>query len=191
MEIETTKEIVHTGDMWQLIVGGIILVGRIIGQYNSVDWLSIVVDKLFFVVGWGIGYLLAEADDMFYATVCSPQELTCQRVKSEMTQRNWKNAWGILKSTKGERTKLPIKNMLTAYVIAIVGVWVATSSRSVLAGGIVLSLGVRLFIDAIKERDFTKWYWVFARPFSMKEHRILMGVWGLLLAVQFFVLLRG
>ena len=54
---------------------------------------------------------------------------------------------GILKSTTAERTRLPVHNILTAMVVAVLGVWVVSSAGSMLASGVVVGLGVRLFTE--------------------------------------------
>lgn len=149
------------------------------------DWLG----NVWLVVGWMMGYLLAEADHWFYVWICNPQELSCQRIKKEiMENKNWKNAWGMLKNTREERIKLPIHNILTGLLIAFLGIWVVTSLGNLLVSGIVVGLGVKLFTDFVGD-DYKKWYWVFAREFSEIENRVVTAVWALLLAISLVVLL--
>ena len=149
------------------------------------DWLG----SLWLVAGWVVGYVLAEADHLFYVAVCNPQELTCQRVRREVQNKNWKNAWGILRSTSGERTRLPIHNILTGLVVAVLGLWVVSSVGSALASGVVVGLGVRLFTDFLSG-DKKNWFWVFAREFGKSEINIIGGIWGLLLLVSLVGLVR-
>ena len=139
---------------------------------------------LLLVLGWLIGWGLAELDHLFYALVCDPQEVSCQRVKREIDLKRWKSAWGILESTKGERQKLPVRNVLTASVLAVTGVWIASSSASFVGLGMVLGLSGRLFMEAMAEKNYQKWYWVFKREFSRVEHRLFMAVWLLTLVYQ-------
>jgi hypothetical protein len=94
--------------------------------------------QLFLMVfGWGIGWLLAEVDHLFYTTVCNPQELTCQRVRKEIWANNFTKAWRMLLDTKDERQKLPVRNILTLAIVAVLGIWIITSSESWLACGVV------------------------------------------------------
>lgn len=164
-----------------LVIVGVVGVRLLFRQ----DWLG----NALLVVGWLVGYALAEADQLFYVVVCNPQELTCQRVRHEIDTRNWRNAWGILKSTVAERTRLPIHNILTAMVVAVLGVWVVSSAGSVLASGVVVGLGVRLFTEFLAG-DKKSWFWVFAREFSIEEVRVVGGVWGLLLLISLVGLVR-
>lgn len=147
-----------------------------------------ILGEVLMVVGWVIGQMLANADHLFYATVCNPQELTCQRVRSELKLKNWKNAWGLLESTKDERTRLPIRNILTGTVMMGVGLWVISSSRSWLGWGVVLGLNTRLFAELVGEVNWKKWYWVFDREFHETEHRGLLIAWGIALGIQYLMM---
>lgn len=141
-------------------------------------------------IGWILGYLLAELDHVLYAFVCNPHELTCQRVKSHVNQKNWKAAWMLLQETIKERTQLSIHNVVTGLILAILGIWVVSSSGSLLASGAVLGLGIRLLTQLIWETDYHKWYWLFRRKFSPVENRIVQIVWSALLLLQLSSLIR-
>ena len=141
------------------------------------------------VVGWLIGWGLAELDHLFYALVCDPKEVSCQRVKREIDLKRWKSAWGILESTKGERQRLPVRNVLTVAVLAVTGIWMASSSASFVGLGTVLGLSGRLFMEAMAEKKYQKWYWVFKREFSLTEHRLFMVVWFITLMYQLGVVI--
>lgn len=174
-------------------MGRIGLIGRIAVLFAVVgvrlltrqDWLG----NLWLVVGWIIGYALAEADHLFYVAVCNPQELTCQRVRQELGARSWKSAWDLLRRTAGERTRLPIHNILTGLVVAVLGLWVVSGVGSVLASGVVVGLGVRLFTDFLSA-DKKKWFWIFAREFGQGEINVIAAIWGLLLAISLVGLVR-
>ncbi len=167
-------------------MGRIGLIGQIVLMIGIAGWTR----SLWLAVGWIIGYALTEADHLFYVVMCNPQELTCQRVRHEILEtRNWRNAWGILQSTREERTRLPIHNILTGVVVAALGMWVVSSSGSLLASGVVVGLGVRLFMEFLAG-DKKSWFWVFAREFSVGEIRVVEGVWGLLLVISLIGLVR-
>jgi hypothetical protein len=136
-----------------------------------------------------LGRLLAEIDHIFYATVCNPQELTCQRIRREFWSKNFGKAWELLMTTKGERGKLPIRNALTLGVVVVLGLWLLTSSPSWLGAGIALGLGTRLWVEMASERDYEKWYWVFDRRFALGDHRMVVIVLGIVLFAQFMLLL--
>ncbi len=151
------------------------------------DWLG----SALLVAGWVIGYLLAEVDQIFYVAMCNPQELSCQRVRHEIWEnKNWKLGWQLLQETAGERTRLPVHNVLTGLLVAGVGVWAAGSGVNLLGVGVGVGLSLRLFSELAVDPGWPKWYWLFAREFSLQEHRVVMGVWGLLLVMALVGLAR-
>jgi len=172
--------------MWILQLGLMVVVIGV-RLFVKQDWIG----NLWLGIGWLGGYFLAEADDWFYVAVCSPQELTCQRVRHEISVRNWRNAWGLLKSTSAERQKLPLHNIVTAVVVSLAGIWLITSSGSFVAIGLVLGLGIRLFADFLTTINYKSWYWIFSRQFEAQENKIAKIVWGILLSIQLLLLVRG
>lgn len=170
---------------------GLVLIIRLVREYLVLGLGGLnYIGNILMVVGWGIGYVLGELDHLFYAYACNPQELSCQRVRREIEKKDWKNAWGILKETAGERTRLPVHNVLTGLIVAVVGIWTITSSGSLLASGVVLGLGTRLLFTFWQEKDYAKWYWIFARQFTLREHNLIKWVWAALLLVSVIGLVR-
>lgn len=142
------------------------------------------------VVGWVIGWWLCEIDHVMYAYACDPNSPTCSMVRTYIKNRQWRAAWEALEKTSGERFKLPIRNILTMLVVAGVGVWVVTSSGSLLGSGVVLGLGGRLLLELAMEVDYKKWYWVFARQFALVEHRGLLAALVVAYLYQIFIVVR-
>lgn len=177
--------------LWRVLPIALLMGFRIFKHFQSGYLGALWSSDLLLVIGWVIGWLLAEADHLFYATMCNPQELTCQRVRSEIGAKNWRNAWGILKQTEAERTKLPIRNILTAFVMTGVGLWLALSGASTLASGTALGFSVRLFSEILNDRDYHNWYWLFARKFEEAEHKGLLAAWSVALIWQWTTLARG
>lgn len=165
-----------------LLIAGVVVVRMV----REMEWVG----NGMLVVGWVIGYMLTEIDDLFYAYICNPGDEVCQRVKTHIAAADWRRARDLLVATRGERQNLPIHNVLTGLVVAALGVWVVSSSGSLVASGAVLGLTTRLFIGAMAEKNYQKWYWMFAREFRMAEHRMVLGIWGFLLALQVFGLIR-
>lgn len=148
-------------------------------------------DDILVVAGWIIGWLLADLDDIFYVMVCNPQELTCQRVKGLLAGKNYKEAWKLLRETRGERNQLPVRNVLTGTIVMILGIWIVTSNGSALGSGVVLGLGVRLLAELLAERDWKKWYWIFAREFSQSEYSLTVMGWAAALVWEILMTVRG
>lgn len=170
---------------------GLVVVIRVLAEYLVGGWGAInYVGNVLFVVGWGLGHLLADLDHLFYAYACNPQELSCLRVKNEIANKRWRSAWAMLQATSGERKQLPVHNVLTGLIVAMLGIWTVTSSGSLIASGAVLGLGVRLILDFWQTDDYHKWYWIFAREFSPRENTIVRWVWAALLLVAVIGLIR-
>lgn len=141
-------------------------------------------------VGWILGWALADLDHIFYALTCDPREETCQRVRREIGLKRWSGAWRILSSTANEREKLPIRNAVTLFVVGAMGLWISTSTVSVLALGVVLGLGIRILIDMGKSKKYQQWYWLFKREFSAGEHRAITIIMALMYLYQGIGVLR-
>jgi hypothetical protein len=168
------------------------LVGiRVYEHYASKILVRVWPEDLLLVLGWVVGWLLADADYLFYALVTNPQEMTSQRIRQELKNRSWGRAWEMISETKKELTKLPIRNILTAFVMTGVGVWVVSSSSSLIAAGLCLGFCVRLFSEMLTDVNYKRWYWLFARDFLESEHRGLLLAWGIVLIWQWSVLIRG
>lgn len=168
---------------------GLVLIIRIFREYFALGFSGInYVGNILLALGWIIGYALGDLDHLFYALMCNPQELSCTRVRSELSAYRFRNAWKILKETASERTKLPVHNILTLAIICVMGIWMVTSSGSLLASGIVVGLSVRLLWEFWRAVDFGKWYWIFAREFSVSEHKVIRWVLTALVILQIVML---
>ena len=151
--------------------------------------LALGLTNLWLVVGWVIGYWLTEMEDVFYVYMANPEDETGRNVRTLIGAGDWSRAWDLLVATRAERRKMPVHNVLTGLIVAILGVWVVSSSGNILAMGVVLGLSVRLFIGLLMEKDFDKWYWIFARKFTERENKIVLAVWGGLLILQVLFLI--
>lgn len=169
----------------------VILLVRVGREWLRVGFVGVnYIGNALLVIGWIIGYLLAEIDHLFYVLVCNPQELSCMRVRNEIANRRFGSAWRMLKSTSAERTRLPVHNILTLALVAGMGIWMVTSSSSLLASGIVMGLSVRLVTELWQETNYDKWYWLFARQFNISEHNVIRWVLTGLIVLQGFNIVR-
>jgi hypothetical protein len=177
--------------LWRVLPVLGIVAARLYHHYTGGFLSRIWVDDVLIAAGWVVGWMLADADHLFYALVSAPNEMISQRVKQEIKNRSWKKIWELLNDTKSERTQLPIRNILTAFVMTGVGLWVISSSASMLAAGLCLGFTIRLFSELLGEKNYQNWYWVFAREFTPSEHRGLLIAWGAVLIWQWSILIRG
>ncbi len=82
----------------------------------------------------------------------------------------------------------PFRNVLVVTLIGILGLWVTSSSPSVLASGLVWGMGVRAFWEMVRATDLTSWFAVFARSFSEKEQRSFVFGLAIVLLIQGWLL---
>ncbi|TSC84390.1 MAG: hypothetical protein G01um101416_1086 [Microgenomates group bacterium Gr01-1014_16] len=55
-----------------LVVVGVVGV-RTIGRIGQIGQIGQIMSNVWLVLGWVIGYLLTEIDDLFYAYICNPE----------------------------------------------------------------------------------------------------------------------
>ena len=177
---------IDSGDWLRIGMGLTVVFIRLMSRMGQ---MGLIWGEVWLVVGWVIGDLMSEIDQLFYVAMCNPQELTCQRIRFEVSHRNFKNAWGLLQETRFERNRLPIHNVLTGVVVAVMGVWIVSSAGSALAFGVVVGLGIKLFVEFLFG-DKKNWFWVFAREFTVGEVRVVGGIWGLLVLISLIGLIR-
>lgn len=158
------------------ILGLVVLIKILGGKFG--------VESILLGIGWGLGFILADLDHLLYILVTNAHELTSLRIKQMFTNRDWKAIWQEIENTKSERMQMAVHNVVTGLVLSGVGLWLVTSSGSLLASGLVVSLGIKLFIEFAVDRDSGKWYWLLPRPMRLKE------VWAALLALQLLLLVR-
>ena len=152
--------------LWQVAPIGVVVGIGVVTDFlalgiTGVKWLNYV----WVTLGWVAGWWLVEADKYVV------------RVKGmEKYMAEWSRA---------------IRNVLTALVLAVVGLWVTSSSSSLLAAGLVFGLAVRLFSEFIYTNDWRSWYWVVAREISDREHKVFMVIFGIILLLDWLLLVRG
>jgi hypothetical protein len=178
----------HTGDvqkeslpiterMWQIVPIFLVVAMQAWRGYVSKGLSGVsVIFLLLLSLGWVAGWVMAELDHVFYAMMNNPQELSSQRVRAELARKNWRGAWSLLTDTKGERSQLPMRNVLTLLVVEILGLWTVTAAVNPFAAGLVYGLGVKLVSELLMTTNYKSWYWVFAREFGDTEHKLVLLV---------------
>jgi len=156
---------------WWREVWAVAPIGVVVGIGVFTDWLALGpegvqwLNYIWLVAGWLIGWWLVEADKVL------------SRIKSiERFASEWDRS---------------IRNIVTVMVLAGLGLWLASSSSSLLASAMVFGLSVRLFSELLYSPDYKNWYWMIARAISEREHRALMAIWGGLLLFTWLTLVRG
>lgn len=102
-----------------------------------------------FWAGAIIGTILPDADHFIYVYFLRPYELTSQRVMYEAQKGNLLQSWGILSSTRSERTNLILHTVIFQVLFIILGFLVISSSKSLLGRGLVLAFLLHLLTDEV------------------------------------------
>lgn len=99
-----------------------------------------------FWIGGVVGLFLPFSDHLFYIFVFRPYELTSQRIKTLMLQKQYKEAIKLLADTAGERNYLIFHTMNFQFIFMILAFFVISSSANLFTQGLVLSFLLHLFI---------------------------------------------
>lgn len=156
---------------WEKWVWRVGPIGVIVGIGIFTDWLALGIrgvkwlDYLWLSVGWIAGWVTVDADK-YLAGVKGMEK--------------WMAEWSRA-----------VRNALTAVILAILGLWLASSSNSLFASSLVFGMSVRLFSEFVYTKDYRGWYWIIAREISEREHRIFKIIWGALLVLNWLFLVRG
>jgi len=145
-----------------------------------------------FWLGGLMGVLLPYLDHLFYVYLLRPNELSSQRVRYMITNKNYKQALKYLEETKYERIELIIHSVYFQIVFTVLTFWVLTSSASLLGRGIVLAFYLHLLVDQYKDfqnvGSVDRWFKNFQDTFDQKgKIYYLIAATLLLLVFAFFL----
>ncbi len=144
-------------DWWQTgfrIVPIVVLISLRLLRVGRTDWMV----DLMLLAGWVLGLLIVDIEK-----------------------------YPLQKYIKGlniNPARPAVRNVLTCVVITVVGLWVISSSIGAIGWTMVWAVGVRLWSELWKEKNYEKWYWIFDRKFSVKQHQVFMIVWAVVLLFQ-------
>ena len=161
------KKMIEFGPIALVVIIGLIKEFARLGLWHVTGfrWQLLIMYGLF-ILGAVAGYLLVDLDDLL-----KKRKFKSEQMDSVLSQ--WKKS---------------VHTVLTAAVIAVCGLWVISSSSSALSWGLVLALQLRLFSELLFATDYSEWYGVISRKVSLAEHRIFLLVWGIVLLVQWLIL---
>lgn len=135
-----------------------------------------------------MGWVLLSIEKVFY--ICqNSHELHCVRFTSKLLSRNFKEAWQMLKETQvGDKS--PIRNVLTATILGILGIWGILSLGNKFVPALIVGLYARMIWLLWTDINWQKWYWLFAREFELREQQIVRYILSFILVLQLFLLVR-
>ena len=122
------------------------------------SWLSLTYWPYW--LGAVIGLLLPSLDHLIYVFYLRTYELTPQRIKVLVQQKNYAGAISLLYQTRGERINLIFHAYFFQIIFAVLTFWVVSSSGSLLGRGLVLSFYLNLLLDIVADpnRKESKYY---------------------------------
>jgi len=150
--------------------------------------MALIINILWILAGLTLGWMLLSIEKIFY--ICqNSHELHCTRFISKLTSRNFREAWQMLRETQvGENS--PIRNILTVFVLGILGIWGITSMGNRFVPALVVGLYARMIWLLWTDQAWQKWYWIITREFETKEHQIIRSILSFILILQVFFLIR-
>lgn len=150
--------------------------------------MTLIINYLIIVSGLVVGWVLLSIEKVFY--ICqNSHELHCVRFASKLLSRNFKEAWQMLRETQvGDKS--PIRNILTATILGILGIWGILSLGNKFVPALVVGLYARMVWLLWNDINWQKWYWLFAREFELKEQQIVRYILSFILVLQLFLLVR-
>lgn len=96
-----------------------------------------------------LGLFLLETDHWLYVFLSNPHELTSQRVKRLIEQRQFKSAFVLVSDTKLEREKLAFHNVLFQAILVIFCFFAITSTNSLFGIGLLMGMFLSLLLEEI------------------------------------------
>jgi hypothetical protein len=142
---------------------------------------------IFFNLGLFLGFLLYDLDHFIYCFWQFPQELTPQRVKYLVNQKQYRQAFFLVWQTRKERTKTIFHSVFFQTILLIVCFLILFSSPSLFGKGIILGLfGHSLMEQGIalaKNETLDNWFW----QFREKPATNIQGIYFAFLFLLFLI----
>jgi len=121
--------------LWLVLIS----LGRWIWQ-SSLIWLYL---------GSILGLFLLESDHWLYVFLSNPHELTPQRIKRLVEQKQFKLAFILVSDTKLEREKLAFHNILFQVILTVFCFFAITSTNSFFGIGLLMGMFFSLLFEEI------------------------------------------
>lgn len=124
------------------------------------------------IFGWWIGgifgFFLIDIDHLLDVFFLHPDKDENIKVKQALQKRNWAQVWQLLISTAPQRTHLILHSIIFESIIAVLAIYVATSSGGLFPKAVVLSFWLRILSEQVREYMDTgkmnSWFWQIKDP---------------------------
>lgn len=115
-----------------------------------------------------IGFWLLDLDYLLDVFFLHGDEPTSQEVKTALRTRNWHQGWRLLLKTASDRKRLVLHSIIFEAIVAVLSIYVVTSSGGLFAKGLVLAFWWRMLFEQVKEFMKTgkmeSWFWQIKEP---------------------------
>lgn len=162
-------------------------------------WLLIIVlfkwnwhwSLILFFLGGFLGVFLIEIDHFLYVLLSNPHELTGQRVKRLLEQKNFKQVIPLVFDTCEERKRLAFHNALFQVVLLGLCFFTITSTGNMFGYSLLMVMFLMILkaeiTDWLKDKEENLNYWLFwpiKQEISLQQQRLFI-----IIMVLFFLLL--
>ncbi len=146
-------------------------------QFFSLDYLQL-------WLGGIVGTLLPDIDHLLYAYVIHPQDLSSQRMKAYIAQKQYFRAWDTMVVTTETRPQLIFHSVRFQLILLLFTLLIVTSGN-LFGKGIVLAFSLHLIVDQaidLMERKSID-HWFYGLPFTLDTKQKLWYFWGMVAAI--------
>ncbi len=130
--------------------------------FRGVSWLNYL--ALFF--GLSLGSFFLDFDHLIYWLYLNPNTEESRLAQIAIRKYDYRSVLKLLESTHKQHTSLIFHHFFFQVVLALISIFVFTSSNSAFGMGFLLALNIHLIVDEIEDYQLDKKHlqnWLFAR----------------------------
>ena len=149
-----------------------------------------------FFLGGFLGVFLIEIDHFLYVLLSNPHELTGQRVKRLLEQKNFKQIIPLVFDTYEERKRLAFHNALFQVILYALCFFTVTSTDNLFGSSLLMVMSLMILKDEItdwlkdKEQSLNNWlFWPIKQEISLQQQRLFIAVMALFSLLLSFLLI--
>jgi len=170
-DVRRRLRVPFTKRLWIILT--FLIIGTLIGwQYG------------FSLIGWWIGgligFFLLDVDHLLDVFFLHPDDPASQQVKQALKSRNWSKVWEVLIATAPQRRHLVLHTIIFEVVIAVLAIYVATSSGGLFPKALILAFWFRILTEQIREYMSTgkmaSWFWQIKDPVPPNLQAVFLAV---------------
>jgi len=136
---------------------------------------------VWFWLGGALGMLFIYLDRLIYIYWTRPHEQLSEHLRHLLESKRFRESLTLIDQRQAEQRQLVSKSVLFMAAWAAASLFIITSAASLLATGFVLGIGLRLFLDIVKDirhllrlKDWL--FWPIKRAVTLEETKIVVVV---------------